>query len=79
MTLAKAAAGSGETYSTLLARGISSVDEEQIRLDVCRSGVDQLERIAAAPHDAGVHREAIARLLQAWCARHRSSGNPAIG
>lgn len=74
MSLAKAAAASGETYSALLARGISAADEEQIRLDVCRSGVDELERIAVAPHDKGVHREAIARLLQAWCARHRSSG-----
>ena len=74
LVLARAAAAAGDTYATLLSRTIAEADSEQIALDVGRSGVDDLERIAPAPHDEMVHRQAIERLLRAWCARHRSSG-----
>lgn len=74
MTLAKEAIATGETYDELLARPISDDDSEQIQLDVCRSGVDDLERIAPSPHDQTAHRAAIDRMLRAWCARHQSSG-----
>ena len=74
VSLAKAAAAKGGSYSALLAAGISGADAEQIALDVCRSGVDELERIAPASHDAALHRQAIERLLRAWCARNRRSG-----
>ena len=73
LELAKAASAAGESYRVLLSRPISADDREQISLDICRSGVEDLDLILPAAQ-MGEHSRAIKRLLCAWCARRGSSG-----
>lgn len=66
----QAACGSN-TYEALLTGAVSAEDEEQLQLDVERSAVDGLEELYVSPlvDDASM-RDALGRLLRAWCCRH---------
>ena len=58
-----------QSYHALLSRRISEDDAEQIRLDTCRSGVEDLELITAPTFVPERHLESLRRLLTAWCSR----------
>ena len=63
------AAGS-QAYEQLVGGEISAEDEEQIRIDVERSSVDDLEELYPPALTDNALCEALARLLHAWCCRH---------
>ena len=67
----KLQASSADTYEALLAGALSVEDEEQLQLDVERSAVDGLEELyTSSIVDDDSMRDALGRLLRAWCCRH---------
>lgn len=65
----EAAAGGPGAYSALLLGPVSVEDEEQIKMDVERSTVDDLETLYVGSLDEATLRDALSRLLSAWCCR----------